>query len=296
MRSLLFVPADSERKLARAPGTGADALILDLEDAVTPPAKPAARQLAAAFLGQRRERLAVYVRVNGFASGLLDADLDAIVPARPDGVVLPKSAGGSDVTRLSAMLRAREALSDQADGAIRILAIATESPAALFALGTYAGASARLSALAWGAEDLSAAIGAEAIRDAEGRFTDPYRLARALCLAGASAAGVLAIDGVFTRFRDGAGLEQEALAACRDGFAGKLAIHPDQVGIINRVFSPGVAAVDRARAIVAAFAAAGDAGSISLGGEMLDRPHLRMAERLLARVAASEATARSASS
>jgi citrate lyase subunit beta/citryl-CoA lyase len=285
MRSLLFVPADSDRKLARAPAAGADGLILDLEDGVAQPAKAAARTMAAAFLRERRERLAVYVRVNSLDSGLLDADLDAILPARPDGIVLPKAAGGGDVMRLSAILAGREALAGLADGSVKILPIATESAAALFTLGTYAAASARLVGLTWGAEDLSAALGAESIRDAGGGLTDPYRLARALCLAGAGAASVPAIDTVFTRFRDSAGLEAEALAACRDGFTGKLAIHPDQVPIINEVFSPSPAAIARARSIVAAFAAAGNAGSINFGGDMLDRPHLRRAERLLARAA-----------
>jgi citrate lyase subunit beta/citryl-CoA lyase len=287
MRSLLFVPADSERKLARAQSVGADALILDLEDGVAAPAKPAARAQAVAFLSTRPERMAVYVRVNDLASGLVEADLDLIVPARPDGVVLPKAAGGSDVMRLSAMLAAREALAGLADGAVRILPIATETPAALFTLGSYAGAGPRLVGLTWGAEDLSAALGAEAMRDGAGRLTDPYRLARALCLAGAAAADVLPIDTVFTHFRDGAGLEAEALAARRDGFVGKLAIHPDQVPIINEIFSPSPAAIARARAVVAAFAAAGSPGSIDFGGEMLDRPHLRQAERTLARAKAA---------
>src|SRR5262249_22878281 len=158
--------------------------------------------------------------INALVSGLAENDLDLIVPARPNGVVLPKSASGADVARLSAMLGAREALAGVPDGSIRIIAIATESPAALFTLGTYCGASARLAGLTWGVEDLSAALGAETMRDAAGRLTDPYRLARSLCLAGAVAANVAPIDTVFTHFRDGAGLETEALAARRDGFTG----------------------------------------------------------------------------
>ena len=287
MRSLLFVPADSERKLIRARQANADALILDLEDGVARQAKPAARAQAAAFLAERPQGMAVYVRINDLESGLAEDDLDLIVPARPDGVVLPKAAGGADVMRLSAMLAAREAFAGLADGVIRILPIATESPAALFTLASYAGASRRLIGLTWGAEDLSTALGAETTRDAGGRLTDPYRLARALCLAGAVGANVLAIDTVFTRLRDGAGLEAEALAARRDGFVGKLAIHPDQVPIINAVFTPSPAAVARARAVIQAFAAAGSAGSIDFEGEMLDRPHLRQAERLIARAEAA---------
>ena len=287
MRSLLFVPADSERKLIRSRGAGADALILDLEDGVAFPAKAAARSQAADFLADRPAGTAAYVRINDLESGLADADLDRIVPARPGGIVLPKAAGGSDVKRLSAMLAAREALAGLADGVIGILPIATESPAALFTLQSYAGASTRLVGLTWGAEDLSTALGAEATRGASGELTDPYRLARALCLAGASAANVLAIDTVFTRLRDGTGLEAEAIAARRDGFVGKLAIHPDQVPIINAVFTPSPAAIARAAAVVQAFAAAAGAGSIAFKGQMLDRPHLRQAERLLARAKAA---------
>jgi citrate lyase subunit beta/citryl-CoA lyase len=286
MRSLLFVPADSERKLARARQSTADALILDLEDGVAAPAKPSARERAAALLGDRPAGPALYVRINGLESGLAAADLDAVVPARPDGIILPKAAGGGDVKRLSAMLAAREALAGLAEGAFKIIPIATETPAALFTLGSYAGASTRLAGLTWGAEDLSTALGAEATRDAAGALTEPYRLARSLCLAGAAAANVPAIDTVFTRLRDSAGLEAEATAGRRDGFAGKLAIHPDQVAVINAVFTPSAAAIARAAAIVRAFAAADGAGSIDFEGQMLDRPHLSQAERLLVRAKA----------
>jgi citrate lyase subunit beta/citryl-CoA lyase len=290
MRSLLFVPADSERKLARAMTSDADALILDLEDAIALPAKEVARVQAAAFLRdhpRRARKHPTYVRINGLTTGLADADLDGIVPAAPDGIVLPKAAGGADVTRLSAMLAVREALAGIDDGATRIVAIATETAGALFTLGSYQGASARLVALTWGAEDLSVALGSETARDAEGRLTDPYRLARTLTLAGAAAAGVPAIDTVFVNFRDDEGLAAEAAAAHRDGFAGKLAIHPNQVPIINRVFTPAPEAIARARTIIAAFRDAPESGVVSLDGEMLDRPHLRRAELILARAKAS---------
>jgi citrate lyase subunit beta/citryl-CoA lyase len=284
MRSLLFVPADSDQKLARAQSCGADALILDLEDSVAPAAKTTARERAAAYLADRREEgPRLLVRINGLASGLAEADLDALVGAAPDAIVLPKAEGGADIMLLSAMIAARDARAGLADGAIAILAIATETPAALFALGTYRGASARLAGLTWGAEDLAAALGAETNRDAEGRLTAPYALARSLCLFGAAAAKVAAIDTVFTGFRDQAGLEAETLAARRDGFTAKLAIHPDQVAVINRIFTPTPEAIARARAVLAAFADAGGAGVVSLDGAMLDLPHLRQAERVIER-------------
>lgn len=288
MRSLLFVPADSERKRAKALHAGADALILDLEDSVGADAKGPARHAAADFLADAANRRSpVYVRINALSSGLAADDLDAVVPARPDGILLPKSEGGQDVTLLSAMLAAREALAGIDDGATRILVIATETASALFAMGSYRGASARLAGLSWGSEDLSAALGAEANRDAGGLLTDPYRLARVLCLAGAAAAGVAAIDSPYPDFRDLEGLAREAEASRRDGFSGKLAIHPDQVAVINRVFTPTQEAVAHARAIVDAFAAAGNPGVVGLDGRMLDRPHLIGAERVLARARAA---------
>jgi len=286
MRSLLFTPADSERKLARAVTSGADLIILDLEDSVAPGNKDTARDRAAGFLAARTRgdgAPAIYVRINGLGTGLADIDLDAIVPAAPDGIMLPKSEGGADIMLLSAMLGAREALAGSEDGAIRIIAIATETPLSLFRLDSYKGASVRLAGLAWGAEDLSATLGSETSRDASGALTDPYRFARTLTLAGAAAAEVAAIDAPFTNFRDLAGLEAEAEASRRDGFGGKLVIHPDQVAVVNRVFTPSAEAIGYARAVLAAFAEADNAGDLSLDGEMLDRPHMLRAERVLAR-------------
>jgi len=290
MRSLLFVPADSPGKLAKAPGCGADALILDLEDSVAPERKEAARAGAAAFLAQTlpvpgRPRL--IVRVNGLATGLIDADLDAVVPACPDAIMLPKAEGGPDVVRADAKLSAREAIAGLPDGSIRIVAIATETATALFLAGTYGGASARLEGLTWGAEDLSAELGAEANRDGDGRFLDPYRLARALCLAGAAAARVQAIDTVAVDFRNAAALRQESEEARRDGFTGKMAIHPAQVPVINEVFTPSAAAVAEARAVIAAFEANPDRGTVGIDGVMYDRPHLERARQLLARATAA---------
>jgi citrate lyase subunit beta / citryl-CoA lyase len=290
MRSLLFVPADSPGKLAKALGCGADALVLDLEDSVAPERKGAARSGAAAFLKETlpvpgRPRL--IVRVNGLATGLIDADLDAVVPARPDAIMLPKAEGGASVVHADAKLCAREALYGIAEGAIRIVAIATETAPALFVAGTYGGASPRLAALTWGAEDLATELGAEANRDAQGRFLDPYRLARTLCIAAAAAADVPALDTVYVDFRDNAGLRRECEEARRDGFAGKMAIHPGQVATINDVFTPAPLAITRAQAIIAAFAASPDAGVIGIDGVMYDRPHLAKAERLLARARAA---------
>jgi citrate lyase subunit beta/citryl-CoA lyase len=286
MRSLLFVPADAPGKLDKALGSGADALIVDLEDSIAAERKEAARIAAAAFLraaNARRSRPRLVVRVNALGSGLIGADLDAVVQGRPDAIMLPKAEGGAAVVHLDAKLTACEAIAGLAESAIGIVAIATETAQALFLAGTYRGASPRLAALTWGAEDLSAELGAEANRDLDGNFLDPYRLARSLCLAGAAAAQVPAIDTVYVDFRNEAGLRRECEAARRDGFSGKLAIHPAQVATINDVFTPTAAAIAKAKAIVAAFAAAPGSGVIGIDGVMYDRPHLARAERLLAR-------------
>ncbi len=291
MRSLLFVPGDDAKKLGKGLASGADALILDLEDSVAPARKDAARESVAAFLaetGSAPQRPRLFVRVNALDSGLTDADLDAVVAGNPDAIMLPKAAGGPAVTHLHVKLSAREAMAGLPDGGIGIVALATETAASLFTTGSYAGASPRLCALTWGAEDLSAELGAETNRDASGDFLDPYRLARSLCLAGAAAAGVSAIDTVFVDFRDEAGLLRECEAARRDGFVAKMAIHPAQVAVINAVFTPPAEAVAQARAIVAAFAAQPETGVVGIGGRMYDRPHLRRAQNLLARFSAAE--------
>jgi citrate lyase subunit beta/citryl-CoA lyase len=222
------------------------------------------------------------VRVNALDTGLTDDDLDIVVAGRPDAILLPKAEGGVSIAHLDAKLAVREAQHGLPDGHIAIYAIATETAAALFHGATYAGASRRLAGLTWGAEDLSAALGAETNRDADGRFTAPYVFARTLCLAAAAAAGVAALDTVYVDFRDEAGFRREAEEARRDGFTGKLAIHPAQVPVINDVFTPTAAAIARAQAIVDAFAAEPGAGVIAIAGAMYDRPHLARAERLLA--------------
>jgi len=287
MRSLLFVPGDSERKLEKGFGAGADVVIVDLEDSVAPQNKAAARDIAARFIAERRglTSSAIYIRVNDLSTGLTDDDLAALVSAKPVGIMLPKSNSGQDVQQLSAKLRVWEAENDLPDGSIKILPIITETPAGVLAAATYAGASARLAGLTWGAEDLSAAIGARAARDEHGRYTDLFRHARLTTILAAAAAEVAAIDTVFPNFRDMAAFAVECTEAERDGFTGKMAIHPDQVPVINAAFTPSAEAVRQSAAIVAAFEAQPDAGVLSVGGKMVDRPHLTQARRVLERAA-----------
>ena len=287
MRSLLFVPADSARKLEKGMTSGADALIVDLEDSVALDGKAKARESAAAFLREAiasKTRPYILVRVNGLQTGLTDADLDAVAPAKPDAIMLPKAEGGASIMHADAKLAVREAINNLPDGHIKILPIATETAASLFVAGTFAGSSGRLSGLTWGAEDLSAELGAQTNRGADGRFLDPYRLARALCLAGASAAQVPAFDTVYVDFRNSEGLRRECEEAARDGFVGKMAIHPAQVPILNDIFTPSPEALARAQSVVDAFEANPRAGVVGIGGVMYDRPHLARARRLLARV------------
>jgi citrate lyase subunit beta / citryl-CoA lyase len=289
MRSLLFIPGDSPKKLDKGMGSGADVLLLDLEDSISPARKAEARAITAAFVKEARnakDRPRLYVRINGLATGLTDDDLDAVVAAHPDGVMFPKAEGGAAVVHCDAKITVREAIHGVPDGAIDIVAIATETAAALFLAGTYGGSSKRLKALTWGAEDLSAELGAEANRDRDGNFLAPYQLARSLCLAGAAAAQIPAIDTVYVDFRNESGLRRECEEARRDGFTGKMAIHPAQVAVINEVFTPTADAIARAEAVVAAFAAEPGAGTVGIGGVMYDRPHLERARQLLTRAKA----------
>ena len=288
MRSLLFVPGDSEKKLAKGLGSGADVLILDLEDSVVAARKEAARSITRDFIaGRPADCPRLFVRVNPLASGMILDDLAAVVGARPDGIVLPKAAGGGDIGRLDHYLAALEARDAVTPGSVAILPIASETAAAMFTFASYAGCGARLAGVTWGCEDLAADVGAAENRGPDGAYLEPFRLARSLCLFGAASAGVPAIDTVFTDFRDADGLAREAREAERSGFTAKMAIHPAQVAIINRTFTPDAASIAWARKVVAAFAAAPTEGVVGLEGKMLDRPHLRAAERVLARAVAS---------
>jgi citrate lyase subunit beta/citryl-CoA lyase len=279
-RSYLFVPADSPRKLDKALSCPADALILDLEDSVAPASRPVARRQAAAALdadvGAER-----WVRINPLASDDALEDLQAVMPAGPTGIVLPKPRGAGDANELAGLLDKLERENGLAAGSTRILPISTERPGALFGMHEYADATPRIAGLTWGAEDLSAAVGAVVSRDEQGGWLPPYELARSLCLFAAAAAGVPAIDTVFTDFRNEPGLERYASRARRDGFEGMLAIHPAQVPVINAAFMPTSEEIARAEKIVALFADNPGAGVIGLDGEMLDRPHWLQARRIL---------------
>ena len=287
MRSLLFVPGDSEKKLVKGLTSGADILLIDLEDSVGAERKQSAREITAAFLRSNGSTATprLFVRINDLASGLADDDLAEIMPALPVGILLPKSNSGKDVTRLSAKLNIHEARSGAEEGSTQILAIITETAIGTLSSATYGGSSSRLIGLSWGAEDLSAAIGARTARNDAGIYTDVFRLARVVTILGASAAEVAAIDTVYINYKDDAGLASECAEAERDGFTAKLAIHPAQVPIINEAFTPSTAAVAQAQRIVDAFAANPGAGVIGIDGLMFDRPHLKRAERLLARSA-----------
>jgi citrate lyase subunit beta/citryl-CoA lyase len=274
LRSLLFVPGDRPDRMEKALSVGADALILDLEDAVAPAAKTEARRHVADFLNAN-SRSRLWVRVNPLDSPEHDKDLAAILHSHPDGIVLPKAEGGASVNELA------RRLSERGNATAQILAIATETPAAIFQLGSYGGAK-RLAGLTWGAEDLPAAVGAATSRESDGRFTPPYELARSLCLFGAAAAAVAPIETVYPLFKDLDGLALYAGRARRDGFTGMMAIHPDQVRVINHAFTPSDEEIAFARAVVAAFEASPEAGALSLDGRMIDRPHLVQAQRILA--------------
>jgi len=284
MRSLLFVPGDSPKKFEKARGGAADALILDLEDAVAADQKDEARALTRAMLEGDRGAQALYVRVNALDTGRTLGDLAAILPGRPDGIMLPKCEGVGDVVKTSAWLDGLEAAYGLAALSTRVLAIATETAKALIHLD-YAGAGPRLAGLMWGAEDLSASLGSTSKADEHG-YHSPFRLARDLCLIAAKAAGVAAIDTVYTRIDDLAGLAQEAEAARRDGFTAKAVIHPKHVDAVNAAFAPTAAEIAFAKSVVQAFRENPSAGVVTIDGKMIDKPHLRAAENILAAAAA----------
>ena len=281
-RSFLFVPADSERKLTKARDSAADALIIDLEDSVASSERPKARQIAREFMSDAAQQ-ELWLRINPLDTADALLDLREVMPAAPSGIVLPKPEGARDALQLAKLLDVLEQENGSEPGSTAIMPIATETPGALFRLREYGEGTERLAALTWGAEDLSAALGAAVTRDDAGNWLPLYELARSLCLIAAAAAKVPAVDTVFTNFRDGEALARYAGNARRDGFAGMLAIHPAQVDIINEAFRPTAAEVDRAQRIVDLFAADPEAGTLGMDGEMVDRPHLLKARKVLQR-------------
>jgi citrate lyase subunit beta/citryl-CoA lyase len=283
LRSLLFVPGDSEKKLAKSTSTAADALILDLEDSVAPERTALARGMVAEFLQAHpdRSQQQLWVRINPLQTPQALADLVAVMPARPDGIMLPKPLNGLHAQQLDHYLSALETREGLALGSTRIIPVATEVPGALFDLQSYAGASSRLQGLTWGAEDLATAVGASSNRDASGEFTFTYKLARSLCLLASAHAQIQAIDTLSVDFKDMQALALDVQQACREGFSGKLAIHPDQVEVINQGFTPSAHDISHAQRIVDAFAQAHGAGAVQLDGKMVDKPHLTQALRLL---------------
>ena len=283
LRSLLFVPADSEHKFAKASGIGADALILDLEDAVAPPRKALAREMVKNLLvGGPARDWAFLVRINPLGSSLTLGDLAAIVRPGLDGILIPKVNGIQDVELISNYVDVLEVATGVAPGHIKLLVVATETPAAMIGFAGYTTPSRRLVAMTWGAEDLGAALGALSNKEADGSWTFPYQVARAQCLFAAGAAGVMALDTLYGDFKDEKGLAESCRIARRDGFVGKIAIHPGQVGTINQCFTPSEADLAHARRVVAAFAAQPDAGTLGIDGKMYDMPHLIAAKRALA--------------
>jgi citrate lyase subunit beta / citryl-CoA lyase len=285
MRSLLFVPADGGSKLDKAMASGADAVIIDLEDSIAPDRKETARQACLDYLktvSSKAERPRLLVRINGLETGHTDADLAAVVPGRPDAILFPKAEGGESLVHVDAKLTAQEAIAGVPEGAIKVLAQSVESARGLFLAGTFRDASPRLIGMTWGPEDLSSEVGAEANREADGNLTEPYRLARSMCLFGAAAARVPAIETIHVDFRNLDALRRDTEIAKRDGFTGRLAIHPAQVPVINAMFTPSAEQIEKAKAIVAAFAAKPGAGTVGIEGKMYDRPHLVKARRLLA--------------
>ncbi|TWC07260.1 citrate lyase subunit beta/citryl-CoA lyase [Bradyrhizobium macuxiense] len=284
LRSLLFVPADSERKFAKADGIGADALILDLEDSVAPGRKAFARDAVKNLLGGGPRNWSFLVRINPFGTGLTLEDLAAVVRPGLDGLLLPKVNGIEDVDLVSHYVDVLEVASGVPAGHVKLLTVATETPAAMIGFSGYSRKNKRLVGVTWGGEDLSAALGALTPREADGSWTFPYQVARAQCLFAAGAADAAALETLYVDFRDQQGLAESCRIARRDGFVGRIAIHPDQVATINRCFTPSDDDLAHARRVVAAFAAAPDVGTVGIDGKMYDIPHLVAARRTLASV------------
>jgi citrate lyase subunit beta/citryl-CoA lyase len=283
-RSLLFAPGDSDRKMEKAAASGADLVLIDLEDSVSAERKPVAREAAQAFLKATpdRSKRQLWVRINPISEPLGLLDLAGVVAGKPDGIMLPKPDSGADVTTLCHYLSALEAAHGLPQGGIKIIPVATETAKSMFALGTYAGASQRMTLMTWGAEDIAAVVGASANRDAHGKYDPLYELARTLCLAGAAAAEAAAIDTVYVNFRNPAGLEEECQRVRRAGFQGKIAIHPDQIEIINAAFTPTPAEIAHAEKIIHAFDSNPALGTVGIDGKMYDMPHLKLARKVKA--------------
>jgi citrate lyase subunit beta/citryl-CoA lyase len=282
MRSLLFVPGDRPERFAKAAASGADAVILDLEDAVVPERRPQARREVAHWLASAERAVPTWVRINPVDTPDALVDLAAIITGRPDGIVLPKARDGADVHRVDHWLEALEAQFGHPSGSILLMPLITESAGALLRAASFTSLPARVAGLTWGAEDLAADLGASANRTAEGEYEFTFALARSFCLLAAAAAGVPAYDTIDVEFRDAAAVERRARASRRQGFVGKLAIHPSQVAPIHAAFNPTADEIARAERVIAAFAAAPGAGAVAFEGGMLDKPHLRQAERVLA--------------
>lgn len=284
LRSLLFVPADSERKFAKANAIDSDALILDLEDSVAPGRKAFARGAVKELLGGGPRNWSFLVRINPFSTGLTLEDLVAVVRPGLDGILIPKVNGIEDVDLISHYVDVLEVATGVTPGHVKLLVVATETPAAMIGFNGYAAKHKRLVAMTWGGEDLSAALGALTPREADGSWTFPYQVARAQCLFAAGAAGAVALETLYVDFRNQQGLAESCKIARRDGFVGRIAIHPDQVATINACFTPSDADLAHARRVVAAFGAAPDVGTVGIDGKMYDIPHLVAAKRTLASV------------
>ena len=284
LRSLLFVPGDSARKLAAASGVEANALILDLEDAVAEPRKTQARAAVVAYLRERRtdDGQALWVRINALGTDHSEQDLAAVIPAQPAGIVLPKCNSPEDVLQLASRLDELEAAAGSRRGQTGVIPIVTESPEAVFQLGAYTPDIARLKGLTWGAEDLSVRIGAHGSRDESGELLPVFRQVQSMVLLAAAAAAVQAIDTIYTRIDDRDGLQKVIALSRGQGFTGMLAIHPSQVPLINAAYLPTASEIEQARRVVQAFAEANGAGTLRLDGKMLDQPHLAAAQRVLA--------------
>ena len=285
MRSWLFAPGDSTKKMGKAIASDADIALLDLEDSVVPNSKNEARAMVADTIASAANTSRIWVRVNPLSGDWTEADLDVIVASgsAPGGIFLPKAEGGHDVATLDAMLTKREMAAGIAPGSIKVAALVTETAAAMFTTGSYDGAP-RLVAMSWGAEDLSSELGASQQRGPDGEYTHTFELARSLCLLGAVKAGVIPLETVQPEFRDLDKLEARARTVRAQGFRGMLAIHPAQIAPINAAFTPSEKEITHARAVVQAFADNPGQGTIALNGNMLDRPHLALAERLLAEI------------